>query len=96
MINRNLAFHGDVLNTTARIQELCNKYGRKLLISGNLKHQIGDVYSIPYDLEPLGNQKLKGKHENVDVFAVMKKKKEVMETKSLSPNLLPKFDRVDS
>ena len=74
VVNRNLAFHGDVLNTTARIQELCNKYGRKLLISGNLKHQIGDVYSIPYDLEPLGNQKLKGKHENVDVFAVMMKK----------------------
>jgi len=71
VVNRNLAFHGDVLNTTARIQEMCNKYDRKLLISGFLKDQIGDIYSIPYILESLGNQQLKGKLENVETFAVL-------------------------
>jgi len=71
VVNRNLAFHGDVLNTTARIQELCNKYDRKLLISGFLKDQIGDIHSMPYNLESLGNQQLKGKLENVEIFAVI-------------------------
>ena len=74
VVNRNLAFHGDVLNTAARIQELCNKYDRKLLISGFLKDQIGDIHSIPYNLESLGNRQLKGKVENVEIFAVLEKK----------------------
>jgi len=73
VINRDLAFHGDVLNTAARLQEQCNKLERRLLMSGNLKHQIGNIYSIPYDFEFIGNQQLKGKHDNVDVYAVVEK-----------------------
>lgn len=73
VVNRNLAFHGDVLNTTSRIQNLCNNYDRKLLISGFLKDQIGDIHAIPYRLEALGNQQLKGKFENVEIFAVVAK-----------------------
>jgi adenylate cyclase len=76
VVKRDLAFHGDVLNTSARILELCNKYQKKLLISGNLKNQIGDIYSIPYEFKPLGNQKLKGKDDNVEVFAAVKKNME--------------------
>lgn len=76
VVKRDLAFHGDVLNTSARILGLCNKYQKKLLISGNLKNQIGDIHSIPYEFEPLGNQKLKGKNDNVEVFAAVKKDKE--------------------
>ena len=72
VINRNLAFHGDVLNTTARIQGLCNSYDQRLLISGFLKDQIGDIHSIPYNLVSLGNQQLRGKEENVEIFAVTK------------------------
>lgn len=71
VVNRNLAFHGDVLNTASRIQGLCNTYDRKLLISGFLKDQIGDIHAIPYDLESLGHQQLKGKLENVEIFAVV-------------------------
>jgi adenylate cyclase len=70
VINRDLAFHGDVLNTAARLQEQCNKLERPLLMSGQLKHQIGNIYSIPYNFESMGSHQLKGKHENVDVFAV--------------------------
>ena len=74
VINRNLAFHGDVLNTTARIQGLCNSYHQRLLISGFLKDQIGDIHSMPYNLESLGNQQLKGKLENVEIFAITENK----------------------
>lgn len=73
VVNRNLAFHGDVLNTAARIQELCNRYDRKLLISVFLKDQMGNIHSIPYNFESLGNLQLKGKLESVEVFAVQKK-----------------------
>jgi adenylate cyclase len=73
IINRDLAFHGDVLNTAARLQEQCNKFERKLLMSGQLKDQIGNIYSIPYDFEFMGNHQLKGKHDNVDVFAIVEK-----------------------
>ena len=73
VVNRDLAFHGDVLNTTARIQSLCNTYHQRLLISGFLKDQIGDIYSMPYALESLGHQQLKGKLENVEIFAVQEK-----------------------
>jgi len=73
VVNRDLAFHGDVLNTAARLQEQCNKLERRLLMSGHLKHQIGNMYSIPYDFEFMGNQQLKGKHDNVDVYAVVEK-----------------------
>lgn len=73
IINRDLAFHGDVLNTAARLQELCNKLERPLLISNHLKHQIGNIYSIPYEFQPKGSHQLKGKNEFVDVFAVVEK-----------------------
>jgi adenylate cyclase len=32
-INTQIAYHGDVVNTTSRIQELCNVYDTKLLVS---------------------------------------------------------------
>lgn len=36
VLKREIVFSGDVLNTTARIQELCNKYNEKLIISQEL------------------------------------------------------------
>jgi len=86
VVNRNLAFHGDVLNTAARIQELCNKYDRKLLISGFLKDQIGDIHSIHFNLESLGNQQLKGKLENVEIFAVLESRQTIGRKLSKSQN----------
>ena len=39
-IKREIAYHGDVLNTAARIQGVCNQYGKKLLISEHLAERI--------------------------------------------------------
>jgi adenylate cyclase len=36
VLKREIVFTGDVLNTTSRIQELCNKYNEKLIISRDL------------------------------------------------------------
>jgi len=74
VVKRDIAFHGDVLNTASRIQNLCNSLGSNLLISGHLKDQIGNIYSIPYEFKSLGDHHLKGKHDRVEVFSVVQKK----------------------
>ena len=39
-LKREFVFNGDVLNTTARIQELCNEYKQELIVSRNLLAKI--------------------------------------------------------
>ncbi len=73
VIKRDLAFYGDVLNTASRLQDQCNSLDRRLLISGNLKHQIGNIYSVPYQFEFMGNKLLKGKQDSIDIFAILQK-----------------------
>ena len=52
-------FTGDVLNTTARIEELCNTYGERLLVSKNLL----DMLQIEnrYVKKPIAETMLRGK-----------------------------------
>ncbi|MGB3801361.1 MAG: adenylate/guanylate cyclase domain-containing protein [Lewinella sp.] len=40
VVKRELAYHGDVLNTTARIQSKCNELGEQLLISPDLASRL--------------------------------------------------------
>ena len=39
-VKRDIVYSGDVLNTTARIIALCNHYGKALMISEDLYHQL--------------------------------------------------------
>lgn len=66
-LKKEIAFTGDVLNTTARIQSLCNEYEADLLISGELK-QILPPGS--YTFENKGNIALKGKSRKADLYSV--------------------------
>ncbi len=70
-IKKEIAYHGDVLNTGARIQSLCNFYQQKLLISGHLKELMttSDVYNVFF----LASEELKGKLETVDIYSVTRK-----------------------
>ncbi len=70
-IKKELAYHGDVINTTARIQSECNSYGELLLISkALLKHlAIGQSYTT----SDLGNLRLKGKQQSIQMYAIRKK-----------------------
>ena len=67
-LKREIVFNGDVLNTTSRIQELCNSYQKELLISRRLLAQL----KLPanYTQEHLGSVKLKGKETEVNVFSI--------------------------
>ena len=67
-IKKELAYHGDVLNTASRIQEQCNQYQRKLLVSQQMKTQC--EMESTYSFESIGNIVLKGKTKSVDIYAV--------------------------
>ena len=67
-IKKELAYHGDVLNTAARIQGKCNEYEKKLLISEQLKAQFEKQTN--YYFEFLGDTLLKGKEKPVNIYAV--------------------------
>jgi len=67
-IKKELAYHGDVLNTASRIQDQCNQYQRKLLVSRQMKTHCEK--EPKYSFESLGTIVLKGKTKSVDIFAV--------------------------
>lgn len=67
-IKRDIAYHGDVLNTASRIQGACNTYEQILLIEAGLFNKLKNHDKYQSTLIP--NIKLKGKQEGTDVFAV--------------------------
>jgi len=67
-IKREIAYHGDTINTAARIQSVCNKYGKSFIISENLKDQIEWDESIITEF--LDSIKLKGKEMEIKLFSV--------------------------
>lgn len=70
-IKREIAYHGDVLNTGARIQGVCNQFGRNLLISKKLADLIGQPTG--FELTYLGEVQLRGKMVRTEVLAVDKR-----------------------
>ncbi|NAS12134.1 adenylate/guanylate cyclase domain-containing protein [Poritiphilus flavus] len=64
---KEIAYHGDTINTAARIQAQCNAFNEALLISEPLKIALpeGD-----FQYESLGKVHLKGKQKDVPVYAV--------------------------
>jgi len=67
-IKKEIVYHGDVLNTTSRIQDECNKYGQKFLISEYMLQNI----ELPEYLhsEFVGELQLKGKEKKVKIFGL--------------------------
>jgi adenylate cyclase len=69
-IKREIAFHGDVINTASRIQSLCNIYDKPLLVSENL----GDRLTLPgeFEKEFIDHVSLKGKTRKVNIYSIQK------------------------
>ena len=67
-IKKEIVYHGDVLNTTSRIQEECNKYSQKFLISEYMLQNV----EIPEYLrsEFVAELQLKGKEKKVKIFGL--------------------------
>jgi adenylate cyclase len=70
VVKKELAFHGDVINTSARIQSECNSYGVSILLSEQL---IDDLeHTKEYTSKSLGAVLLKGKNEEVNIYTLLK------------------------
>jgi adenylate cyclase len=66
VVKKEIVFSGDVLNTTARIQERCNVLGVDLLVSGDaLDHLDREVSAVPVE-----EIELRGKAVPVTLFTV--------------------------
>ena len=65
---RQLAYFGDTVNVTARLQEHCKEVGRNLLVSADL---LGRMKLKPaFAVEALGEVRLRGRAAAIEVFAV--------------------------
>ena len=68
-LKKDIIFTGDVLNTTARIQGLCNTYNVDLLISGQLINKM--IPTPEFQIQSLGKSELRGKKELIELFTVL-------------------------
>lgn len=67
-IKREITYHGDTLNTAARIQEKCNELNAQLLISEPLYKLIKNKEA--YRIDDVGTIHLKGKGKDVRLYRV--------------------------
>ena len=65
-VKREIAYHGDVLNTAARLLELCKKRDERLVVS----RSVG--VAVEYETEVLAiwheEVPLRGKHELIEAY----------------------------
>ena len=67
-MKRDIAYHGDTLNTAARIQSMCNHYNKRFLTSAYFSAQSNlEKY---FKTEPLGEILLKGKTTPIGVLSI--------------------------
>jgi adenylate cyclase len=69
-LKKEIIFTGDVLNATSRIQGLCKTYNVDILISGDLIKKL--KLKSEFEIISLGNNELRGKSENLELFTLMK------------------------
>ena len=65
---RQLAYFGDTVNVTARLQEHCKEVGRNFLVSSDLLRHM--KLKPAFAVEPLGEARLRGRAAAIEVFAV--------------------------
>ncbi len=67
VIKKDLVFSGDVLSTTSRLQDLCNEYGVKILLS---KYLLDKLNIPPNDLavKRVDLLELKGKQQKIEMY----------------------------
>ena len=68
VIKKEILYTGDTLNTTARIQSVCNELQSNLLVSSDLVDRIGNQHD--FKIEEKGDFELRGKNEKVTLFEV--------------------------
>ncbi len=67
-LKKEIAYHGDTINTAARIRGMCHQYGKDFLISGVLHRNLNG--NSEYIFESQGIADLKGKESKVELYSV--------------------------
>jgi len=67
-IKREIAYHGDTINTASRIQNECNVLGKDFLISEDLVKNISETGDFKFQSE--GDIQLKGKTETKKIYSL--------------------------
>jgi adenylate cyclase len=67
VIKKDIIFTGDVLNTTARIQGLCNEYEVDILVSSQLMKKLSLNSGL---MKSLGESGLRGREEKIELFTI--------------------------
>ena len=70
-IKKEIAYHGDVVNTASRLRSACNEFQKQILTSEFVVKHIKATPDIV--IEELGEVKLKGKKKSIVVFSIEKK-----------------------
>jgi adenylate cyclase len=68
-IKREIAYHGDVLNTAARIEKKCTALNKKMIVSEYLEKELPDKLD-GFSKELIGNIELKGKKGKINLFSI--------------------------
>lgn len=67
-IKREIVYHGDTVNTAARIRTECTTLKKDLLLSGELLRRLSVDHLSP---EIIGKIRLRGKEEEVELFSFL-------------------------
>ena len=67
-----MAYHGDVLNTTSRIQNLCTRLGQEFLISEELYSMLPKPLPHDYMCKKEGFFELRGKKHEILIFSLQR------------------------
>jgi len=68
-IKREIAYHGDVLNTAARIEKLCTQQKKKMLISEYVANELPNNLN-EFSKEFAGDFELRGKIEKIKIYSI--------------------------
>ena len=64
---REIAYHGDVLNTASRIQQLCNEFGKSILTTKTI---VNYLPKRDFNIQLLGEKHLKGKTKPEKIYSI--------------------------
>jgi adenylate cyclase len=68
-MKKEIVYSGDVLNSADRIMELCKDHKVDLLISIDMKNEIGEL--LEYQFVSKGQNHLRGRNESMELFTVI-------------------------
>ncbi len=68
-IKREIAYHGDVLNTASRIEKKCTPLNRKMIISESLEKELPEKLN-GFEKEPIGEIELRGKEGKIKLYSI--------------------------